>query len=100
MTTKKPQETAAAAAVTVSASLDKTSYNVGDTATLTVNYSDPNSSSLSVTVSVADSAGNKSAPVTVAAVIDPAQATVTDTSGRTWTKQSDNGAVAVFTATI
>lgn len=85
---------------TVTASLDKATYNTGDTATLTVSYSDPDNKPLTVTVTLTDSAGNKSAPATVAAVIDPSTVNVTDSSGRAWVNASDSGAVAVFTATI
>lgn len=83
---------------TVSASLDKASYATGATITLTVNYSDPNTKALTVTVTVADATGSSS-PVTAVAVIDPATTTVSDTGNRTWTKVSDTGSVAVFTAT-
>lgn len=85
---------------TVTASLDKTTYNTGDTATLTVSYSDPDNKALSVTVTVTDTAGNTSVPTTVAAVINPSTVTVADSSGRAWVKASDSGSVAVFTATI
>lgn len=85
---------------TVSASLDQPTYQIGDTATLTVTYSDPDNETLTVTVTVTDSAGNISDPATVTAVIDPSEITIDDQSGRTWTQQSDNGSVAVYTATI
>ena len=84
---------------TVTASLNKPTYQPGEQMTLTVNYSDTDTRSMSVTITVADSQGNTSAPTTVNAVIDPSTITVNDTSGRVWTKQSDTGSVAVFTAT-
>lgn len=84
---------------TVTASLNKPSYQPGEAMTLTVNYSDTDTRAVTVTVTVADSQGNTSSPATVAAVIDPSTITVNDSSGRTWTKQSDTGSVAVFTAT-
>ena len=85
------------AAPTVSASLNKPAYAVGETMTLTVNYDDPDRQPVTVTVTVTDHSGNTSAPVTVAAVIDPLTLTVTD-ADRTWALQSDSGTVAVFTA--
>lgn len=87
------------ASPTVSASLDKATYRPGDKMTLTVTYGDPDTKQLKVTIAVTDSAGNVSAPVTVTAVIDPLVVAVTDASGRVWTKVSDNGSVAVYTAT-
>lgn len=85
---------------TVSASLDKAVYSPGDTATLTVTYNDPDTSQLKVTVTVTDAEGNTSDPAVVSATIDPSQITVTDNSGHTWAKQSDNGSVAVYTTTV
>lgn len=85
---------------TVSASLDKSSYSVGDKITLTVTYSDADNKTFNVTVVVTDSDGNTSAPVTLPVVLsDKVTVTVTDSDGRNWTKVSDNGSVAVFTAT-
>jgi hypothetical protein len=83
---------------TVSASLNKATYVPGEVMTLTVTYGDADTKSVSVTITVKDSAGNTSAPATVTAVIDPLTITVTD-AARTWTKTSDNGSVATFTAT-
>lgn len=83
---------------TVSASLNKATYAPGEQMTLTVNYSDADTKPVSVLVQVTDAAGNKSAPVTVSAMIDPLTLAVNDTA-HTWTKVSDSGAVAVYTAT-
>lgn len=85
------------AAPTCSASLDKSAYAVGETMTLTVSYSDPDTQQVSVTITVTDKSGNTSGPATVTAVIDPSTVTVTDPS-RVWTLQSDNGSIAVYTA--
>jgi len=85
-------------APTVSASLDKAAYQPDETMTLTVSYSDPDTEAVTVTIVVTDSQGNTSDPATVTAVVDPSVLTVTDTSGREWTKASDNGSVAVYTA--
>lgn len=83
----------------VSASLDKSIYRPGDVMTLTVNYSDPDSQTVKVDVQVTDSLGNKSPVYTVNAVVDQLSVAVTDASGKVWTKKSDTGTVAVYTAT-
>ena len=83
---------------TVNALLDKAIYRPGDTMRLTVNYSDPDQKTVAVTVQVTDSLGNTSAPVTVNAVVDQLTVAVADSSGRAWTKQSDNGSQAIYTA--
>lgn len=83
---------------TVTASLDKATYNVGDNMILTVVYGDADTQSITVTVQVTDKSGNQSNPQNVSAVIDPLTVAVTDDSGRTWTRQSDNGTTAVYKA--
>jgi uncharacterized protein YfaS (alpha-2-macroglobulin family) len=85
-------------APTVAAALDKATYKPGDTMTLTVTYADPDRQTLTITTTVVDSTGN-TAQATVAAVIDPATVAVTSTPPKAWTKVSDTGTVAVFTAT-
>lgn len=80
-----------------SAALNKAAYAPGETMTLTVNYSDPDKQNLQISIKVADSAGNE-ANASVNAVIDPSVVTVTSAPSKTWTKVSDTGAVAVFTA--
>ena len=87
------------ASPTLSASLDKSTYADGDLMTLTVNYGDPDTETLQIVVQVTDKSGNTTGPVPVTAVIDPLTVAVTDASGRVWTKVTDTGAVAVFTAT-
>jgi hypothetical protein len=87
------------AAPTVTATLDKPSYNKGDRITLTVNYSDPDNRPVTVTVDVKDSSGNDVLSTTTSAVIDPLTVTVTDDGGRTWAKVTDTGAVAQYTTT-
>ncbi|MEH0937185.1 hypothetical protein [Micromonospora psammae] len=86
------------AAPTVTASLNASTYSPGDQMTLTVTYGDPDTRPVTVTIVVTDAQGNSSAPVKVTAVIDPLTLGVTDDSGRTWTKASDTGAVAVYRA--
>ncbi|MCW3838937.1 hypothetical protein ONA70_02355 [Micromonospora yasonensis] len=86
------------AAPTVTASLNASTYSPGDQMTLTVTYGDPDTKALTVTVVVTDSQGNSSAPTKATAVIDPLTVTLTDDSGRTWTKVSDTGTVAVYRA--
>ncbi len=86
------------AAPTVTASLNASTYSPGDPMTLTVTYGDPDTKAVTVTVVVTDAQGNSSAPATVTAVIDPLTLTVGDDSGRTWTRISDTGTVAVYRA--
>lgn len=84
---------------TVSSSLNKAAFAPGEQMLLTVQYADSDNKALTVTVVVTDSTGNSSGPVVVNANInDPVTVAVTDDGGRTWTKQSDNGAVAVYRA--
>lgn len=82
---------------TVSATLDKSVYTPGDVMTLTVNYSDADTKSVKLTITVEDSQGNVSAPVVVNAVIDQVTVRISD-SDRPWTLVSDTGSVAVFQA--
>ncbi|MFF4876088.1 MULTISPECIES: hypothetical protein [unclassified Micromonospora] len=86
------------AAPTAIAALNAPVYAPGEQMLLTVTYSDADTKPLTVTIVVTDAQGNSSAPVKVTAVIDPLSLTVTDNSGRTWTRVSDNGAVAVYRA--
>jgi hypothetical protein len=86
------------AAPTATASLNATAYAPGAQMLLTVVYGDLDHQGLTVTVVVSDAQGNSSAPVKVSAVIDPLTITVTDDSGRTWSRVSDNGSVAVYRA--
>lgn len=84
---------------TVTAALNKASYAPGEQMLLTVQYGDIDNEALTVTVVVSDSQGNASSPVVVNAnIVDPVTVSVTDSDNRTWTKQSDNGAVAVYKA--
>lgn len=83
---------------TVTASLNKTAYAPGETMTLTVNYADADRQSLAVTITVTDSSGN-TGTATANAIIDQGTVVVTSSPARTWTKVSDSGTVAVFTAT-
>ena len=87
---------------TLSASLDKSSYAPGETMTLTVTYTDADNWSRvdTITVTGTDQAGNP-ATVTLNTLVtsqDPVSVDVADSSGRSWTKQSDSNGVAVFTA--
>lgn len=84
------------AAPTATAALNASVFAPGDQMLLTVTYSDADTKPLTVTIVVTDAQGNSSAPVKVTAVIDPLTVTVTDNSGRTWTRVSDNGSVAVY----
>jgi hypothetical protein len=81
---------------TLTASLNKATYAPGENMLLTINYADADSQSVSVTIVVTDAAGNSSAPVTVAAFIKDTTTLAVTEAGKTWTKISDNGAVAVY----
>jgi hypothetical protein len=84
---------------TVSAALNKSSFAPGEQMLLTVQYGDTDNDTVQVTIVVSDSTGNSSEPVVINAnIADPVTVTVTDDGNRTWTKQSDNGAVAVYRA--
>ncbi|MEU7801560.1 hypothetical protein AB0B10_20050 [Micromonospora arborensis] len=83
---------------TAIAALSAPAYSPGDQMLLTLNYSDADNKPLTVTIVVTDARGNSSAPVTTSVVIDPLTVSVTDDSGRTWARVSDNGAVAVYRA--
>jgi hypothetical protein len=87
---------------------DQASYNPGDTITLTVSYTPDtasvNPTAFTATANVTDAGGTvtatSSAPFTVnEAVAAGDVVSVTDTGSRAWAESSDNGSVAVFTAT-
>ncbi|MGX4652779.1 hypothetical protein ACWCHM_03730 [Micromonospora sp. SCSIO 07396] len=86
------------AAPTVTASLDASTYAPGEPMTLTVDYADPDTRPVTVTIVLTDPDGNSSAPVRVTAVIDPLGVEVADDSGRAWTMVSDTGTTAVYRA--
>lgn len=84
---------------TVTASLNKATFAPGEAMILTVSYGDADNDAISVTVVVSDSSGNTSAPVVITAnIADPVTISVSDDSSHAWTKQSDNGSVAVYRA--
>lgn len=87
------------AAPTVTASLNQVAYAAGEQMTLTVNYGDADAQEITITVQATDKSGNTSEVQTVTAVLDPTTLSVTSSPARQWVKQSDNGSVAVFTAT-
>lgn len=79
------------AAPTLTATLDKAAYNQGDVMTLTVKRS-------TVTDNVTVSLGTLGITAQAVAQIT-FSVTVTDDQGKTWTKKSDDGSTAVYTAT-
>lgn len=84
---------------TCSATLNKTSYAVGETITLTVNHTDADRQTLSVTVVVTDQEGNTSPPAVATATIDAGVVTFTQTGGKTWALQSATLNQSVYTTT-
>jgi uncharacterized protein YfaS (alpha-2-macroglobulin family) len=87
------------AAPILNLSLDKGSYAPGETARLTVSYSDPDNATTTLSVTGTDSGGNPATMTVQLVVADPVTLTVTDPA-RTWTKVSDTGAVAIYSATV
>jgi hypothetical protein len=83
---------------TVTAVLDKSSYAVGETMTLTVTAADADQKTGSISVVVTDAEGNSSAPASAPYLIDPLTVTVTDPN-KTWTKTGQVGNVSTYTAT-
>jgi hypothetical protein len=81
--------TAAPAPAITAITFDKATYAPGQTITATIAYS----TALPVAKLTAELTVDFSAGAT-----DPASLTVSDSGGRVWTKKSDNGDVAVFTA--
>lgn len=104
--TSTATEPAMSSTVTISsATLDKPTYAAGETMTLTVVRSATATSAgtLNLTVNASDAAGTQAIPVQVSATIEvtapeASSVAVTDSSGREWTKQSDDGATSVWTA--
>jgi hypothetical protein len=85
---------------TVTVALNKSTFAPGEQMRLTATYSDPDSASGTVTVIVTDSEGHTSAPATVGyAIAESLTVTVDDSGSHTFTKVSDDGHVAVYTAT-
>lgn len=85
---------------------DKASYNVGDTVTATVTYVPGQSvtaNTQTFTGVATDSVTQAKGQLVVNFIVntlspDATVVTATDSAGRTWTKTSDTGTVAVFTA--
>lgn len=84
---------------TVTASLNKATYAPGEKLTLTVNYGDADNKSETVTVTGTDQAGNRAEATVTWVTSDTVTLEAADGTSRVWTKVSDNGSVAVFTAT-
>lgn len=83
---------------TASAALNKSSYAIGETMTLTVNHTDADRMTLTVSGVVTDSQGN-TAPWSSTAELDAGVVTITNSGGREWTLQSATADQSVFTAT-
>lgn len=93
---------------TMTLTTDKASYNVGDTLTLTVTYSDSNSvaQDMTITVSGKDTDGNEVSATTKVQVITGGtpgsmEISATDSFGNEYTVNSNDGtSTAVLTTTI
>lgn len=83
---------------TATASLNKTSYSVGETMTLTVTHTDADRQTITVSGTVTDSQGNVG-NWSATAKIDAGTVAITTTGGKTWTLQSATDNQSVFTAT-
>jgi hypothetical protein len=83
------------AAPTATVTLDKASYTPGQLMTATVTYTAA-STGLTLSANVTDINGNV---VATASATIGASVVASSSPARTWTKVSDNGSTAVFTAT-
>ena len=83
---------------TASATLNKSSYAIGETMTLTVDHTDADRMTLTVSGVVTDPNGN-SATWSTSADLDAGVVAITATGGREWTLQSATANQSVFTAT-
>lgn len=82
---------------TLSISTDRAEYAKGDLITLTAQYADADAETFEVTVTVRNQAsGALSAPQAVTIVVDPLETVVADSTGRLWSKVSDDGTTAVY----
>lgn len=84
--------------VVTSVQYDKATYAVGETMTATMTYSDADTRVITGTGKVVDASGNQGTMSTTV-LLDPSTTSFTDNEGRVYTKQTDNGSIAVFTAT-
>lgn len=88
---------------TISATLDKASYAPGEQMTLTVQYADADNWTRVDTIVITGTDQNGNAAVatieTTVTSEDEVLLTIEDTSGRTWSKFSDDGSTAVYTST-
>lgn len=83
---------------TVTASLSKAAYAPGELMTLTVNHTDADRSSMTISVTVTDSTG-ATGQTSATAIIDQGVVTVTSSPSRTWTLTASSQNQSVFTAT-
>ena len=83
---------------TATATLNKSTYAVGETMTLTVNHTDADRQSIVVAGTVTDSQGN-TATWQAAATIDAGVVAFTQSGGKVWTLQTATTNQSVYTAT-
>lgn len=70
------------------ATLNKSSYAVGETMILTVDHADADRQTLTVEVIVRDQSGNPSPPAIATATIDAGVVEFVNTGGKTWVLQA------------
>lgn len=87
-----------AAPFVTSVSTDKATYAKGEKITLTAVYGDPDTKASTVEFKATDASGAVKSGFG-SFVVDPLTTQLIDPDNRVWTKQSDTGTVAVYTAT-
>lgn len=83
---------------TATATLNKPNYAVGESMILTINHSDADRQTITVSGVVTDSSGNTGA-WSATAKIDAGAVSFTQTGGKTWALQSATDSQSVYTAT-
>lgn len=82
---------------TATATLNKSTYAVGETITLTINHTDADRQTINLSGTVTDSQGN-TANWSASAKVDAGVVAFTQTGGKTWTLQSATDNQSVYTA--
>ena len=91
------------AAPIITTSLDRPDpavYAINEIGTLTIQSSDPDAVTNTITVTGTDAEGHAAVASMTYSISDPVSLVVKDSSGKTWVKQSDNGSIAIYKATM